>query len=63
MDLETSDLTFLVGPPFPEFKAHFSATACWHFSRDLTWHLLIGRYGQRMYLLRMAEITYLWEQF
>jgi len=26
----------LVGPPFPEFKARFSATAGWHFSRDLT---------------------------
>ena len=25
----------IVGPPFPEFKAHFSATAGWHFSRDL----------------------------
>ena len=25
----------LVGPPFPEFKARFSATAGWHFSRDL----------------------------
>ena len=36
----------LVGPPFPEFKARFSATAGWHFSRDLTRHLLIGRYGQ-----------------
>ena len=24
----------LVGPPFPEFKAHFSATAGWHFWRD-----------------------------
>jgi len=23
----------LVGPPFPEFKARFSATAGWHFSR------------------------------
>ena len=22
----------LVGPPFPEFKARFSATAGWHFS-------------------------------
>jgi len=34
----------LVGPPFPEFKfkAHFSATAGWHFSRDLTRCLLIG---------------------
>ena len=29
----------LVGP---EFKARFSATAGWHFSRDLTRHLLIG---------------------
>ena len=32
----------LVGPPFPEFKAHFSATAGWHFSRDLARRLLIG---------------------
>ena len=24
----------LVGPPFPESKARFSATAGWHFSRD-----------------------------
>ena len=36
----------LVGPPFPEFKACFSATAGWHFSRDLTRHLLIGGCGQ-----------------
>ena len=26
----------LVGPPFPAFKACFSATAGWHFSIDLT---------------------------
>ena len=45
MELLTSDLTF-VGPPFPEFKAHFSATAGWHFSRDLTRRLLIGGCGQ-----------------
>ena len=37
----------LVGAPFPEFKAHFSATASWHFSRDLTRQLLIGGCGQR----------------
>jgi len=36
-----------VGPPFPEFKARFSATASWHFSRDLTRRLLIGGCGQR----------------
>ena len=36
----------LVGPPFPEFKACFSATAGWHFSGDLTRCLLIGRCGQ-----------------
>jgi len=36
----------LVGPPFPEFKACFSATAGWHFSRDITRHLLIGGCGQ-----------------
>ena len=35
----------LVGPPFPEFKARFSATAGWHFSRDLTRHLLTGGCG------------------
>ena len=33
----------LVGPPFPAFKARFSATAGW---RDLTKHLLIGGCGQ-----------------
>ena len=27
--------THLVGPPFPEFKSHFSAMPGWHFSRDL----------------------------
>ena len=35
----------LVGPPFPEFTAHFSATAGWHFSRDLTKRFLIGGCG------------------
>jgi len=35
----------LVGPPFPEFKVRFSATAGWHFSRDLTRHLLFGGCG------------------
>ena len=47
----------LVGPPFPEFKARFSATAGWHFSRDLSRRLLIGGCGQSTYPLRMAEIT------
>ena len=36
----------LVGPPFPVFKAHFSAMAGWHFLRDLTGCLLIGECGQ-----------------
>ena len=46
-ELETSDLTlFIVGAPFPEFKDRFSATAGWHFSRDLTRRLLIGGCGQ-----------------
>ena len=36
----------LVGPPFPEFKARFSATVAWHFSRDLTRRLPIGWCGQ-----------------
>ena len=35
----------LVGTPFPEFKACFSATAVWHFSRDLTRHLVIRGCG------------------
>ena len=49
----------LVGLPFPEFKARFSATAGWHFSRDLTRRLLIGGCGKIRvtYLLSMAEIT------
>ena len=37
-----------VGPPFPEFKACFSATAGWHFLRHLTRHLLIGGCGQSL---------------
>ena len=36
----------LVGPPFPAFKACFSATAGWHFSRVLTRCLLIVGCGQ-----------------
>ena len=36
----------LVGPPFPAFKACFSATAGWHFLRDLTRRLLFGGCGQ-----------------
>jgi len=36
----------LVGPPFSEFRVCFSATAGWHFSRDLTRYLLIGWCGQ-----------------
>ena len=55
MELETSDQ--LCRPPFPEFKARFSATAGWHFSRDLTRHLVIGGCGQSHVLLSMAEIT------
>ena len=47
----------LVGPPFPEFKACFSATAVWHFSRDLARRLLIVGVVRVTYLLSMAEIT------
>ena len=36
----------LEGPPFPVFKAHFSATTGWHFLRDISRHLLIGGCGQ-----------------
>jgi len=36
----------LIGPPFPEFKARFSAIAGWHFSRDLTRRLLISGCSQ-----------------
>ena len=45
--------SYLVGPPFPEFKARFSAMAGWHFSRDLTRHLLIDGCGQSTYLLKL----------
>ena len=35
----------LVGPPFPEFKAHFSAMAGWHFLRE-AFANIIGGCGQ-----------------
>ena len=41
-----NEQSHLVGPPFPVFKAHFSATAGWHFSRDITRRFLIGGCGQ-----------------
>ena len=40
-----SKRSHLVGPPFPEFKARFSATAGWHFLGDLTRRLLTGVCG------------------
>jgi len=46
IDGVTNKRSHLVGPPFPEFKACFSAMAGWHFSRDLTRCLLIGGCGQ-----------------
>ena len=52
----------LVGPPFPEFKARFSATAGWHFSRDLNRRLLIGECGQSHVSAKDGS-KYLWEQF
>ena len=52
----------LVGPPFQEFKVRFSATPGWHFSRDLTRCLLIGRCGQS-YVSAKHGWNYLWEQF
>ena len=52
----------LVGPPFPELKAHFSATAGWHFSRDLTRRLLIGGCSQSHVSVKSGR-NYLWEQF
>ena len=55
-ELETSDLT-LQGLLFPEFKARFSATVGWHFSRDLARRLLIGGCGRSNFLLSMTEIT------
>ena len=38
----TNEQSHIVGPPFPAFKARFSAIAGWHFSRDLTRCLIIG---------------------
>ena len=43
----------LVGPPFPEFKACFSATASWHFLRDLARCLLIGGCGHSHVWLKL----------
>ena len=52
----------LVGPPFPVFKAHFSAMAGWHFSRDLSRHLLIGGCDHSRISVKYGW-NYLWEQF
>ena len=41
-----NERSHLVRPPFPAFKDRFSATAGWHFSRDLSRCLLIGGCGQ-----------------
>ena len=35
----------LVGPPFPAFKTHFSATPGWHFPKALIESSLIGGCG------------------
>ena len=45
----------LVGPPFPEFRARFSATASWHFLRDLTRHWWVWS-ESHICTLSMAEI-------
>ena len=37
--------SYLVGPPFLVFTAHFSATPHWHFLRALIESLLIGGFG------------------
>ena len=47
----------LVGPPFPVFKTHFSATAGWHFSRHLTRRLLIGGCGQSHVSAKRAVLS------
>ena len=52
----------LVGLPFLEFKAHFSATAGLHILRDLTRHLLIGGCGQGHNSVKDGQ-NYLWQQF
>ena len=52
----------LVGAPFPEFKARFSATVAWHFSRDLTRRLLLGGCGQSHMSVKDGG-NYLWEQY
>ena len=52
----------LVGLPFLEFKAHFSATAGLHILRDLTRHLLIGGCGQSHTPVKDGR-NYLWQQF
>jgi len=47
-----SKLSHHIGPPFPVFKARFSAMTGWHF-----WRVLIGSVVRVTYLLRVAEIT------
>ena len=47
----------LVGPPFPVFKARFSATACRFISEDLTRCLLMGGCGQSHISEILGEVS------
>ena len=50
-------LSYLVGPPFLVFMAHFSATQGWHFRRALTERSLIVGVVRVTYMIKMAEIS------
>ena len=50
-------LSYLVGPPFLVFMAHFSATQGWQFPRALTESSLIMGVVRVTYMIKMAEIS------
>ena len=50
-------LSYLVGPPFLAFMAHFSATQGWHFPRALIESSLIVGMVRVTYIIKMAEIS------
>jgi len=50
-------LSYLVGPPFLVFMAHFSAMQGWHFPRALTENSLIVGVVRVTYMINMAEIS------
>ena len=50
-------LSYLVGPPFLVFMAHFSVMQGWHFPRALIESSLLVGVVRVTYMIKMAEIS------